>query len=166
MFGGLSEDHLNANLDILLNDLKDLSRWEESKVGLLPVYTSLKDFSPVFCTLIVPQVLLLRSELKDALRKGALPKLLQSFESALKPDSGIVLDDAVDFFSKLCSLSVAESLSLSYCFLFAQSKGLVTSARRFIGGKIQEIRSQLIVGEITEDIRNGLVTVLQSDEVS
>jgi len=103
--------------------------------------------------------------LRDALRKGALPKLLQSFETAIKPDSGIVLDDAVDFFSKLCSLSVAESLSLAYCFLFAQSKGLISSARRFIGTKLQEIRSQLAVGDISEEVRNGLVTVLQSDEV-
>jgi len=41
MFGGLSEDHLNATLDILLSELKDLSRWEESKVG----YSSTKDIN-------------------------------------------------------------------------------------------------------------------------
>lgn len=102
-------------------------------------------------------------------KNGAVTKLTSIFDSGLKFDSSInpiVFEDIVSFISlKLAGLSLGESVALAYCLCFSQNKVLNLSAKKALKTRMPEMRNQLQLAEVPEDIRMGILALVQNDEV-
>jgi hypothetical protein len=106
-----------------------------------------------------------RTELKDSLRKpGFVSKVAGTFDAALKFEPKFS-EDFVENICKLTTLSPGESLSLTFSLYFSQVKTLKLSAKRFLLAKSPEIRLQIPAMELSDEVRTGLQTLVQADEV-
>lgn len=99
-----------------------------------------------------------------------MAKVCRAFESSCKFDhtSGAFMgvEDIVLGFIRWAGCSKADGVSLSFALTFSANKLLSFAARKALRAKLPEVVSPMILAEMPDEVKTGLVHAIQSDEVS